>query len=86
LQAIVLGLKGMKIEDRAKDILQCLSRLQGDFGKFRDEFALLGKHLGHAQSGYLSADRRLEQFGQKLLAVEADGEELCELPPNPRAR
>src|SRR5438046_4748553 len=30
LQAIVLGLKGMKIEDRAKEIIQYLGRLQGD--------------------------------------------------------
>lgn len=86
LQAIVLGLKGMKIEDRARDILQYLSRLQGDFGKFRDEFALVGKHLGHAQSGYLNADRRLEQFGQKLLAAEAGRPDADELPPSPGAR
>ena len=86
LQAIVLGLKGMKIEDRAKEIIQYLSGLQGDFGKFREEFALLGKHLGHAQSSYLNADRRLEQFGQKLVAADAGPGELCELPPSARAR
>jgi DNA recombination protein RmuC len=86
LQAIVLGLKGMKIEDRAREIIQYLSRLQGDFGKFREEFALIGKHLGHAQSGYLNADRRLEQFGQKLLSADGDSIERCELPPGFRAR
>ena len=86
LQAIVLGLKGMKIEDRAKEIIQYLSRLQGDFGKFREEFALVGKHLAHAQSGYQNADRRLEQFSQKLLAADADQVELCDLAPNSRAR
>src|SRR5947208_8208551 len=75
LQAIVLGLKGMKIEDRAREIIQYLGRLQGDFARFRDEFALLGKHVGHAQSSYQNADRRLEQFGQKLLVAEADQEE-----------
>ncbi|MGE5215906.1 MAG: DNA recombination protein RmuC [Chloroflexota bacterium] len=85
LQAIVLGLKGMKIEDRAKDILQYLGRLQGDFGKFRDEFALLGKHLGHAQSGYQNADRRLEQFAQKLLSADADPAELFDAPPSTKA-
>jgi DNA recombination protein RmuC len=84
LQAIVLGLKGMKIEDRAKEIIHYLSRLQGDFGKFREEFALVGKHLGHVQSGYLNADRRLEQFGQKLLAADADQGEICETPPRAR--
>jgi DNA recombination protein RmuC len=82
LQAIVLGLKGMKIEDRAKEIIQYLSRLQGDFGKFREEFALLGKHVGHAQSSYQTAERRLEQFGQKLLAADSDQTELFESPPS----
>jgi DNA recombination protein RmuC len=72
LQAIVLGLKGMKVEDRAKEIIQYLSRLQGDFTKFRDEFALIGKHLGHAQSSYQSAERRLEQFDQRLLAADSE--------------
>ena len=81
LQAIVLGLKGLKIEDRARDIIQYLSRLQGDFGKFRDEFILLGKHLGHAQSGYQNADRRLEQFAQKLVAADSEQESLFDTPP-----
>jgi DNA recombination protein RmuC len=79
LQAIVLGLKGMKIEDRAKEIIQYLGRLQGDFAKFRDEFSVLGKHVGHAQASYQNADRRLEQFGQKLLAADTDQRELFEL-------
>lgn len=74
LQAIVLGLRGMKIEDRAKEIVVYLSRLQGDFIKFRDEFSLLGKHLGHAQASFQNADRKLEQFGQRLSA--ADSEQL----------
>lgn len=76
LQAIVLGLKGMRIEDRAKEIIQYLGRLQGDFAKFRDEFTVLGKHVGHAQSSYQNADRRLEQFGQKLLAADTGQREL----------
>jgi len=76
LQAIVLGLKGLRIEDRTKEIIMYLARLQGDFAKFRDDFAVLGKHLGHAQSSYQSADRRLEQFGQKFLAAESAKSEL----------
>jgi DNA recombination protein RmuC len=86
LQAIVMGLRGMKIEDRAKEIIEYLSRLQGDFGKFREDFALLGKHLGHAQSGFQNADRRLEQFSQKLLAADADQNELCDFAPDSKAR
>jgi len=70
LQAIVLGLKGMKVEARAKEIIRYIGRLQGDFARFRDDFDLVGKHLGHAQSSFQSADKRIEQFGQKLLSAE----------------
>lgn len=76
LQAIVLGLKGMKIEERAKEIIQYLSRLEGDFAKFKDEFQLVGKHLGHAQSSFQSAEKRLDQFGQKLLAADSGEKKL----------
>jgi DNA recombination protein RmuC len=74
LQAIVLGLKGMKVEERAKEIIQYLSRLRGDFAKFRDDFDLMGKHLGHAQSSYQTTEKRLEQFGQRLLSADANQE------------
>ena len=86
LQAILLGLRGMKIEDRAKEIIQYLGRLQIDFAKFREEFTLVGKHLGHIQSGYQNADRRLEQFSQKLQAADLDQKELLEIAPHARAR
>ena len=76
LQAIVLGLKGLRIEDRTKEIIQYLGRLQGDFAKVRDDFVLLGKHLSHAQSSYQNADKRLEQFGQKFLAADSARSEL----------
>jgi DNA recombination protein RmuC len=66
LQVVVLGLKGMKVEERAKEIVQYLSRLQGDFLRFRDDFGVLGRHLGHAQASYQNTDKRLEQFGERL--------------------
>lgn len=86
LQAIALGLRGMKIEERAKEIIQYLGRLEGDFAKFREEFALLGKHLSHAQSCYQSAERRLDQFSQKLLAADAGSRERNLRDPEPPAR
>ena len=78
LQAIVLGLKGMKIEERAKEVMQYLGRLEGDFGRFKDEFNLVGKHLGHAQSSFQAAEKRLDQFGQKLLDADGDKKNLPE--------
>jgi DNA anti-recombination protein RmuC len=64
----------MKVEERAKEIIQYLSGLRGHFGKFRDDFGLLGKHLSHAQSSYQSTERRLEQFGQRRLSADANQE------------
>ena len=78
LQAIVLGLKGMKIEERAKEIIQYLGRLEGDFSRFKEEFNLVGKHLGHAQSSFQGAEKRLDQFGQKLLAADEEKKGLPE--------
>jgi DNA recombination protein RmuC len=71
LQAIVLGLKGMKIEDRAKEIIQYLGRLQTELLRFREDFGLLGRHIGHAQSCYQNTEKRLEQFAEKLLSAES---------------
>ena len=62
------------LEERAKEIIQCLSRLRGDFGKFRDDFGLLVKHLSHPQSSYQSTERGLEQFDQRLLSADANQE------------
>ena len=68
----------MKVEEHAKEIIQYLSRLQGDFARFKEEFDLVGKHLGHAQSSFQNAERRLEQFGQKLLTADSDKKGLPE--------
>ena len=86
LQVIVLGLKGMQIEQRAHEVMAYVAQLEKDFGRFRDDFDLVGKHIGHAQSKFAEADRRLDRFETKLERA-ADNEqavpaveELAELP------
>jgi DNA recombination protein RmuC len=74
LQAIVVGLRGLKIEERAKEMTRYFSQLQSDVARFGEEFGLVGRHLSHAQSAYQSSERRLEQLAQKLRGVVADGE------------
>jgi len=66
LQAIVFGLRGLQIEKRAEEILSHLNRLQGDFGKFRDEFDTVGTHLKNAHNKYDDALKRLGQLEGKL--------------------
>jgi DNA recombination protein RmuC len=69
LQAIVLGLRGLRIEERSQEILQQLGRLRGDFDRFRDDFRLVGKHLNNAISSFAGADRRLERLETRFAGV-----------------
>ena len=74
LQAIVLGLRGLRIEARAEEVMGQLSRLTADLGRLRDDFRLVGKHLGNAQQAYAAADRRLDRLGTKLSTIAGDEE------------
>jgi DNA recombination protein RmuC len=82
LQAIVVGLRGMKIEERAKEMSACFSQLQGDLARFGEEFGLLGRHLSHAQAAYQSSEKRLDQMMLKLRGALLD-EELEREPAEP---
>jgi DNA recombination protein RmuC len=69
LQTILLGLKGLHIEEQAQEILKNLARLSGDFKKFQEEFELVGKHLTNTKARYDEADKRLLKFGDKLQSL-----------------
>jgi DNA recombination protein RmuC len=66
LHTISLGLRGLQIEDNARLIIEQLARLRGDFGRFKEDFSLLGKHLSNSRTKFEDAERRLDRFGDKL--------------------
>jgi DNA recombination protein RmuC len=75
LQVIALGLKGMQIEQRAHEVMAYVAQLQGDFTRFRDDFQVVGKHIGNAQSKFAEAEKRLDRFDTKLeRAAESEAE------------
>lgn len=79
LQAIVLGLKGLRIESTAREIMGHLGRLQGDLNDFQEDYTTLGTHIGHAARKYDEAARKLTRLGDKLqLAGETPVEKLGE--------
>jgi DNA recombination protein RmuC len=81
LQAIVLGLKGMRVEERAREIIDHLGRLSNDFGRFRQEFEVLGGHIGRAKGKYDDLDKTVGRLGDKLaLPLEAPSGELPAAP------
>ncbi len=69
LQALVLGLKGLRIEKAAEEILGNLTRLRGDLIKFREDFEVLGRHLSNSRTRYEEAGKKLDRLGEKLLTV-----------------
>jgi len=76
LQAIALGLRGMRIEAQAQEVMGRLQRLTGELGRVRDDMRLAGKHLGNAQACFAAAERRLDKFEQRLsLATGAEASE-----------
>lgn len=66
LQVIVLGLRGMQIEQHAHEVMAYVAELNRDFERFSDDFDKIGTHLGHAQSKYHEASKRLDRFETKL--------------------
>jgi DNA recombination protein RmuC len=85
LQVIALGLRGMQIEEHAHEVMAYVADLRRDFDRFADDFDKVGTHIGHAQSKYHEAGKRLDKFGTKLERAveeqrELDGETVLELP------
>ncbi|TXH07119.1 MAG: DNA recombination protein RmuC [Candidatus Moraniibacteriota bacterium] len=66
LKTIMFGLQGMQIEKRAKEMFVQLERLGQEFGRFNEEFELVGKHLGNANKKYEDAEKRLMKFDDQM--------------------
>jgi DNA recombination protein RmuC len=70
LQVICLGLKGLKIEENAKEILKNLGMLSNEIGKFKEDFNLLGAHLSNASRKYEDSQKKLDRFSDKLVNLQ----------------
>jgi DNA recombination protein RmuC len=71
LQAIVRGLKGLKIERSAQLILESLGQLEADFQKFLVDFEKMGSHLSNAQSAYERTFRSFDKLHHRLSSIES---------------
>jgi DNA recombination protein RmuC len=80
LQAIVFGLRGLRIEARAREVMGQLGRLSGDVTRLRDDLRLVGRHLGNAAQAFAAAERRLDRLDGKIAAIAGDEEAVEEAP------
>ena len=65
-QALAIGLRGIKIEEKAHEIERILGALRIDFFRFADHFRKLGSHLENARSQFSSAERDVSRFKDRL--------------------
>ena len=70
LQVICLGLRGLKVEENAKNILKSLSALGIEVDKFKEEFSTLGSHLSNANTKYADSQKRLDKVSDRLIDIQ----------------
>ena len=52
LQVIILGIKGLRIEEKAQEVIKMLVTLKGSLGKFTQDFEIMGSHIDNIKSSY----------------------------------
>ncbi len=72
LMTIVMGLRGMRIEEQAAQIHQNLKKLDASFVSFCERWGLVGKHIKNAYNQYDEADKKLDRFGSQLEQIQGD--------------
>jgi len=87
LQAIGFGLMGLRIEQRAREILSGLQQVGGDLGDLRGGFDLGQKHLRNAQSAFGEASEKLarlqalvDQFSRSVSGAAPEATVPREIP------
>lgn len=80
LQVILLGLKGLSIEQDAQKIMEALMRLQRELTAVREDFGRAGKQLGFAVENFEKADKHLARFEGRLGGIGPSGPSGPALP------
>ena len=71
LQVIILGMKGLKVEEKAQEVIKMLITLKGSLGKFTQDFEVMGSHIDNIKSSYERAAKSLDKFEDKLLTADS---------------
>ena len=79
LQVIILGLKGLKIEEKTQEVIKTLATLKGFLGRFIQDFEVIGTHIDNIRSSYERAEKRLDKFDNKLSMIDSveEKQEIC---------
>ncbi|MBI3323114.1 MAG: DNA recombination protein RmuC [Candidatus Omnitrophica bacterium] len=82
LQVILQGLRGMAVEQRAREIVAALMKLEKELAGVREDFDRASKQMGFARENFEKADKHLARFEDRLGAIESPpAGQLPALPP-----
>jgi DNA recombination protein RmuC len=70
LQTILLGLRGMRVEEQSRKIIENLSRVQREFDNFSEAFRLVGQHLDNSVKKFAEAAKRFGKLESKIEQVD----------------
>lgn len=82
LQTIFLGLRGMRVEEKSREILENIARLQKEFERFAETFRLVGQHLDNSSKKFAEAQKRFGALEAKIDQMDglAKGLDAVEAP------
>jgi len=81
LQTIILGLQGMRIEARSREVIEKLARVNKEFERFSDAFRLVGQHMDNSVKKYAEAEKRFGKVENKLSEIGGLASGLEEASP-----
>jgi DNA recombination protein RmuC len=76
LQALSIAFRGMKIEEKTREIQKAIVQIGKDFERFAEDYRLLGRHLESAYKRYGESQKRVERFQTRVRGIT-----LAELEP-----
>jgi DNA recombination protein RmuC len=66
VSAVLHGLRGLEVEERAREIETALGALRHQFDRFQRAFALVGRHLDNAFKQYQESERQWVRVQERL--------------------
>lgn len=78
LMAIAYGLRGFRIEQKAREIIGEFSNIQESFNRFYEDFNLVGKHLGNASAAFDRTSKEADKFNSRIGELTGNKMELSD--------
>jgi DNA recombination protein RmuC len=79
VSAVLHWFSDVQFSTQTRDIMKRLGRVVQDAGKLADDFRILGKHLGNAQSAFDDTDKRLGLLVERTQKVIEMSEEAKQI-------